>query len=93
MLLLVKPSDKNKFKTEFEDQTKNSSLRRKNKELFDFFNLEYKNYVSAEISLEKLLKVLLAFVRNGFEAYKNGCNVLKQNSQIYKNFLLTSKST
>ena len=88
MLLLVKPSDKNKFKTEFEDQTKNSSLRRKNKELFDFFNLEYKNYVSAEISLEKLLKVLLAFVRNGFEAYKNGCNVLKQNSQIYKNFSL-----
>ena len=88
MLLLVKPSDKNKFKTEFEDVTKKAVLGSKNKDLFSFFEIDYKNFVSAEIQLEKLLKVLLAFVRDGFEAYKKGSNVLKPNSPIYKEFSL-----
>ncbi len=88
MLLLVKPSDKNKFKTEFEDLTKNATISSKNKNLFDFFDIEYKNFISAEIPLEKLLKVLLAFIRDGFEAYKKGSNVLKPNSPIYKDFSL-----
>ena len=88
LLLLVKPSDKNKFKTEFDDIAKNAILNNKNKDLFSFFDIEYKNYASAEIQLEKLLKVLLAFIRDGFDAYKKGSNVLKPNSPLYKDFSL-----
>lgn len=88
LLLLVKPSDKNKYKTEFDDPTKNAILNAKNKDLFSFFDIEYKNYISAEIQLEKLLKVLLAFIRDGFDAYKKGSNVLKPNSPLYKEFSL-----
>lgn len=88
LLLLVKPSDKNKFKTEYDDPTRSDKVKTKSKELFDFFDIEYKNFTSSEIQLEKLLKVLLAFIRDGFEAYKKGSTVLKPNSPIYKNFSL-----
>lgn len=88
MLLLVKPSDKNKFKTEFEDANKCAVIKSKNKDWFSFFDLDYKDFTSAEIPLEKLLKVILAFIRDGFEAYKKGSNVLKPNSPIYKDFSL-----
>lgn len=88
LLLLVKQSDKYKFKSDYDNPAKSSVIRSKSKNLFDFFDIEYKNYTSAEISLEKFLKVLLAFVHDGFEAYKNGNHVLKPNSPIYKEFSL-----
>ncbi len=88
LLLLVKPSDKNKFQTEFKDLTKKSVINDKNKDLFKFFDVEYKNFNSTQIPLEKLLKVLLAFIRSDVNTYKKGCEVLKPNSQIYESFSL-----
>ena len=88
LLLLVKPSDKNKFKTEYDNPAKNAIIKTKSKDLFEFFDINYKNFTSSEIPLEKLLKIILAFIHDGFEAYKKGSNVLKPNSPVYKNFSL-----
>ena len=40
LLLLVKPSDKNKFKTEYDNPAKNAIIKTKSKDLFEFFNIE-----------------------------------------------------
>ncbi len=40
------------------------------------------------IPLEKMLKVLLAFCKNGFYAFSKGSTVLKLNSPYYKDFSL-----
>ncbi|MGN0654209.1 MAG: AIPR family protein [Oscillospiraceae bacterium] len=88
MLLLVKPSDKNKFKTEFEDANKLAQINVKSKNLYDFFDLEYRNISSSMIQLEKMLKVLLAFIQDGHAAFVKGSSVLKPNSPMYKDFSL-----
>ena len=48
----------------------------------------YKNYESAEIQLEKLLKVLLAFCEDGYVGYHDGKSVLKPESKRYTSFSL-----
>ncbi len=88
MLLLVKPSDKNKFKTEFEDANKLVQLNSKSNALFEFFDLERKNISSSMIQLEKMLKVFLAFIQDGHAAFAKGSSVLKLNSPMYKDFSL-----
>lgn len=88
VLLLVKPSDKNKFKTEFGEVKKLVNLNSKSKSLFDFFDLQNKNINSLMIPLEKMLKVLLAFIRDGYAAFSKGSSVLKPNSPMYKEFSL-----
>ncbi len=88
MLLLVKPSDKNKFKTEFDEVQKLVRLNSKSKSIFDFFDLMNKNVNSSMIPLEKMLKVFLAFIYDGYAAFSKGSSVLKPNSPIYKEFSL-----
>ena len=88
VLLLVKPSDSNKFRNEYTSPTLFNNLKSKSQNLFDFFDISTNNISSLEIQLEKLLKVLLAFLHDGFDAYKRGSNVLKQNSPVYKTFSL-----
>ena len=89
MLLLVKPSDKNKFNTEYTDIVKNQGLNFKNNGYYDFFEIENKNLNSLMIPLEKLLKVLLAFTHDGYIAFTKGSSVLNPNSQMYyKDFSL-----
>lgn len=88
MLLLVKPSDKNIFGTYYDDLNKLAVINVKSKGIFDFFNLECKNLNASMIPLEKMLKVILAFVKDGYMAFHNGGTVLKPNSPMYKNFSL-----
>lgn len=88
LLLLVKPSDKNKFKTEYTDLNKYAILNAKSKYLFDFFDINNKNVNSAMIPLEKMLKVFLAFIKDGYTAFAKGSSVLKPNSPLYKDFSL-----
>ena len=87
-LLLAKPSDKNTFTTEFSDSSKFAGLNIRNSKYFDFFDIERKNITSTMIELEKLLKVLLSFVKDGFTAFTKGSAVLKPNSNMYKDFSL-----
>ncbi len=88
LLLLVKPSDKNRLGIEYKDKGKFAELRKKSLglfELFDIDNMKLNNYM---IPLEKLLKVLLAFDKNGYIAFTKGSSVLKLNSTYYKEFSL-----
>ena len=87
VLLAVKQSDKNTYKSTY-TKSKGGELHSKNQELFDFFDLVYKNYESAEIQLEKLLKVLLAFCEDGYVGYHDGKSVLKPESKRYTSFSL-----
>lgn len=88
VLLLVKPSDKNKFKIEFEDKTKLAEIKAKSSELLDFFGIKYKNLDSLMIPLEKLLKAMTAFFKDGYTAFVKGNTVLKPDSPLYKDFSL-----
>lgn len=88
VLLLVKPSDKNKFSVEYKDRGKFADLKKKSKDLFELFDLDASKLKNYMIPLEKLLKVLLAFEKNGFYAFTKGSSVLKLNSSYYKNFSL-----
>lgn len=88
MLLLVKPSDKNIFSTYYSSIGKAAALNAKNKKIFEFFKINGSKLNDAMIPLEKLLKVLLAFKKDGYAAFHNGGTVLKPNSQLYKTFSL-----
>lgn len=86
-ILLVKPSDKNKFK---------NYLKENKDELFAKTqkyakSVGYKDFKMGDLSveLEKLLQVYVALKTDGYTAYKSKPEVLKQNSKIYANFSLT----
>ena len=88
ILLLVKPSDKNKFNVEFKDRLKFVELKQKSKGLFQLFDIDDSKIKNYMIPLEKLLKVFLAFEKDGFYAFTKGSSVLKLNSAYYKDFSL-----
>lgn len=85
-ILLVKPSDKNKYK-DYLKKNKDSLLL-KTKKYADIVG--YQNFKAADLSieLEKLLQVYVALKADGYKAYKSKPEVLKQNSKIYLNYSL-----
>ena len=89
-LLLIKQSDKNKFL----DKYKNISvLLDKNKDLLDKFGLELMKVDEFTIELEKLLQIILAFLKGGMQAYQKKGNLLKPESEQYKaviNFIINN---
>lgn len=87
-LLLVKPSDKNKFIEEFKDEVKLKKLKIKSKEKLSFYNLDFTKTQDYMIPLEKLVQVLLAFYNGGYDAFTKKNRVLKPNSELYKSFSL-----
>ena len=87
-LLLVKPSDKDKFSKEYNDRAKFAEIRGKAKELLQLFDLDDSKLKNYMIPLEKLLKVFLAFNKNGYFAFHKGSSVLIPNSPIYNDFSL-----
>lgn len=88
VLLLVKPSDKNKFALEYKDKGKFAELKKKGTDLFQLFDIDGSKLKNYMIPLEKMLKVLLAFYKDGFYAFTKGSTVLKLNSVYYKEFSL-----
>lgn len=90
-LLEVKPSDKNKFKEEY---GKTTGIKRKNELLiksnhwFEKFDISQVDLKDISISLEKLLKAILAFDYDGETAFNDGSKVTKEGTEIYKNFSL-----
>lgn len=86
ILLLVKPSDKNKFSVEYRDPVKFADLKKRGRELLQLFDLDDTKLSNYMIPLEKLLKVLLAFDKSGYHAFDKGSSVLKPNSPVYKDF-------
>ena len=62
--------------------------KEKSETLFNIFDLDRNSLRNYMIPLEKLLKVLLAFDKNGYHAFSKGSSVLKPNSIYYKDFSL-----
>lgn len=87
-LLLVKPSDKTKYASEYDDPVKFTMLQNKAKPFNDKLDIHYSKLSDYMIPLEKLLKVLLSFHENGYIAFTRGSSVLKPNSPMYKDFSL-----
>lgn len=86
-LLIVKASDKYSYKN-FSKEKEKELLIKANKFTY---NLEIKfNKISdIQIDLEKLLQVYLALIKNGYFAYTKKNLILKQNSEIFKEYSLT----
>jgi len=87
-LLLVKPSDKEKFIREYSNQVEFAKLKNKAKSLNEKLDINPTKLNEYMIPLEKLLKMLLAFRENGYVAFTRGHSVLKPNSERYRNFSL-----
>jgi len=87
-LLLVKPSDKHKYNEEFEDKVKFANLRKKSSPINHILGIDPQKLSDYTIPLEKLLKVLLAFYRDGYASFTKGSSVLVPNSPMYKDFSL-----
>lgn len=82
-LLLVKASDSNKFK-----QNENfNDFRPLVSQYTEMFGLEFNRLEDIEIQLEKLLQVLLAFKQGGYAAFTKKGQLLKLDSQTYKDIM------
>ena len=89
-LLLIKQSDKNKFLERYKNI---SVLLDKNKELLDKFGLELTKVEDFTIELEKLLQIILAYLKGGMQAYQKKGNLLKPETEQYKaviNFIINN---
>jgi len=91
-LLLVKPSDKNKFTNEYKDLSSFAKLKEKASYVTNRFDIKPTKATDYMIPLEKMLKVLLSFRRDGYVAFDKGNTVLKPNSTMYKDFSLDIES-
>jgi len=86
-VLLVKPSDKNMFKSNIQDINESDLLKKAN-HFAEITNLKFKSVNSLFIDLDKLIQVYLAFNIDGHSAYTKKKDVLKQSSEIYKDYSL-----
>ncbi len=83
-LLLIKQSDKNKYTEKYKTIT---PLLDRNKELLDKYGLEFNQVSDFMIDLEKILQVILAFLKGGMQAYQKKSNLLKPASEQYKSVI------
>ena len=82
-LLQIKQSDKNKFSNKYKTITE---LKNRNEKYFNKFGLnDLKKIDDVLIDIKKLLQVINAFVSGGYIAYVKKSNVLKYDSEQYKN--------
>ncbi len=81
LLMLIKQSDKNKFKGKYKSVTK---LKELCSEKFDKFGIALPNRVDDFfVPLEKLLQVINAFVEGGYTAYTKKSQMLRFDSTPY----------
>lgn len=82
--LRVKQSDKAKFDIEYSEKQKADML--KNAKLFvEKIGVTLKSTKDICIDLEKLLQVLIAYIKDGYFGYTKKSSVLKQGSEVFKN--------
>lgn len=84
-LLLVKPSDNNKFKQDL-TQIEKGDLIKKANENIDVIDFYLTNYTDICIPLEKLLQVFSAFLKTGYYAFVKKNLLLKQGSEFFDNY-------
>lgn len=81
-LLLVKPSDKNAYKTRL-SRANQADLLQKANVTINNLGIPVANFADLCIPLEKLLQVFLAFMKSGHFAFTKKSEVLKQNGEIF----------
>lgn len=84
-LLLVKPSDKNKFKGQYKNKTELLKLIAKANSFCDNNHVQFKTLNEVTIPLDKFLQVIIALVQDGHSAYRKKSLVLKPTSETYRN--------
>jgi hypothetical protein len=92
-LLLVKPSDKNSFKTNYSSDYETNKLLTKANESAQKIGLKFKKLSDIFIPLEKLLQVYLGLIKDGYYSYRKKDSLLKQSSDIYKDYSLKISET
>lgn len=85
-LLEVKPGDKIKFKEKYNTKIAISELLLQANKLSSSINLELKTFQDIYVPLEKLLQVYIAIMLDGYYAYSKKNLILKNTSDIYKNY-------
>jgi hypothetical protein len=84
-LLLVKPSDKNKFKELYKNKTEFLKQISKANEFKQNSRFYFKTLSDITIPLDKFLQVIIALIQDGHAAYSKKSLVLKPTSETYKN--------
>lgn len=87
-LLEVKPSDKAKYKQVYSSKKNLVDLLEIANKKSKKFGLAYTKLSDISIPLDKLLQIMLAFVKDGYAAYTKKSCVLKYGHPIYKDFSL-----
>lgn len=84
-VLLVKPSDNNKFKEKLSQVDKANLIKKANSFIE---NLDYgiTNYSDICVSLEKLLQVFLALIKTGYIAFTKKNLVLAQGKELFDEY-------
>lgn len=82
--LRVKQSDKAKFDIEFSEKQKADMLKNA-KQFVEKIGVSLKSAKDICIDLEKLLQVLIAYIKDGYFGYTKKSSVLKQGSEVFKN--------
>lgn len=82
-LLLVKPSDKNKFKNTYNNKTEQLKILAKANSFCKNSHIQFKTINDISIPLDKLLQVIIALVQDGHSAYRKKSLVLKPTSETY----------
>lgn len=90
LVLLVKPSDKNKYTEIYKkNEMKFNQMKKKAKRFTKYFDIEISKPADLFIDLEKLLQVVLAFCGNGYLAFTKKAYLLKKDSSIYNEYTAT----
>jgi len=81
-ILLVKPSDNNKFKQELSHAEKADLIKKANNtvEVLDYY---LPNFSDICVPLEKMLQVFVAFMKTGYYAFTKKNLVLKQHGDLF----------
>lgn len=82
--LKVKQSDKTRFDLDFTEKQKADILVQA-KNHIKKIGYELKSYKDICIDLEKLLQVLITYIKDGYYGYTKKSYVLKQNSDVFNN--------
>jgi hypothetical protein len=87
-LILVQPSDKNKYKNIYKDKGRFNALIESARKYTDVVNIDISTLTDIMIPLEKLLQVYLAFMTDGYHAYSKKNNILNPQSEYYQKYSL-----
>ena len=84
-LLLVKPSDKNRYKSKFTQKDKADLIKKANQQVANI-DVMLATFADIQIPLEKMLQVFIAFVKSGYFAFTKKNLVLKQGNELFDTY-------